>query len=181
MPRFLIGLTTLALIFGVSLAAPVPKTAKPVVGETNENGLITTHREKLQLAASSEWANWPVAHAFDGKAETSWYSNNGDAPQNGKTPTITVTFPEDVRMKRVTVLGNRDPQYPTGYFVLEGKFELLDKDDKVLETHEMKAAGEKHDFDWVLKKLTTVRAVRFTMTKDEGQTGCVGIGEFQVE
>lgn len=171
----------LIAVLGVSLAAPVPKEARPTVGENNENTLVTAHRDKLKLEASSEWDNWPVGHAFDGKPETSWYSNNGDAPQNGKTPTITVTFPEDVKVKRVTVLGNRDPQYPTGYFVTEGKFELLDKEDKVLESHELKSVGDKHDFDWVLKKFATVRAVRFTMTKDLGQSGCVGIGEFQVE
>lgn len=181
MVRAFVGLVVVATVLGGLAAAPVPKEAKPKVEDKNTNALVTKHRDNLKLEASSEWANWPVAHAFDGKEETSWYSNNNDAPQSGKTPTITVTFPEDVKVKRVTILGNRDPQYPTGYFVLEGKIELLDKDDKVIDTHELKGEGEKHDFDLILKKLTTVRGVRFTMTKDEGQTNCVGLSEFQVE
>lgn len=179
--RFLVGSLVVALALSVGLAAPVPKDAKPRVEDKNTNTHVTAYRDKLKIEATSEWAQWPVAHAFDGKEETSWYSNGGDAPQNGKTPTVTVTFPENVKIKRVTILGNRDPQYPTGYFVLEGKIELLDKDGKVLDAHEMKGEGEKHDFDLILKKFTTVRAVRFTMTKDEGRSGCVGLGEFQVE
>lgn len=171
-----------AVGFALSLAAaPVPKTAKPVVGETNTNALVKAHKDKLKLEASSEWDSWPVAHLFDDNSATSWYSNGGDAPQNGKTPTIKVTFPEAVNVKRVTILGNRDPQYPTGYFALEGKIELLDKDDKAISTHELKGTGDKRDFDLILTKLTAVRAVRFTITKDEGQTSCVGLGEFQVE
>lgn len=180
MSRFLVA-TFVVLVAAVVYAAPVPKTTKPTVGEKNTNDLVTKYKDKLTLNASSQWDSWPVGHAFDGNEQTSWYSSGGDAPQNGKTPTITATFPEDVRVKRVTVLGNRDPQYPTGYFVLEGKIELLDKDDKVISTHELKGEGEKHDFDLILKKLTTVRAVRFTMTKDEGQSSCVGLGEFQIE
>lgn len=142
---------------------------------------MKSHREKLKLEASSEWESWPVAQLFDGDEKTSWYSNNGDAPQNGKTPTIKVTFPENVTAKRVTVLGNRDPQYPEGYIALEGKIELLDTDDKVIASHELKATGEKHDFDLILTKLTPLRAVRLTITKDDGKNGCVGLGEFQVE
>jgi F5/8 type C domain len=181
MVRFAIPLFAFGLLLGYGTAAPVPKSVKPVVGETNTNALVKAHRQKLVTAASSEWDSWPVAHLFDGNDKTSWYSNNGEAPQNGKNPTIKVTFPENVAVKRVTVLGNRDPQYLEGYFVLEGKIELLDKDDKVLSTHELKGAGEKHDFDLVLTKLTTLRAVRFTATKDEGRLGCVGLGEFQIE
>ncbi len=179
--RFAIPLLAFALCLGVGSAAPVPKSSKPVVGETNTNALVKAHREKLILAASSEWESWPVGHLFDGNEKTSWYSNNGEAPQNGKNPTIKVTFPENVSVKRVTVLGNRDPNYPDGYFVLEGKIELLDKDDKVIASHDLKGAGEKRDFDLILTKLTTLRAVRFTATKDERVSGCVGLGEFQIE
>jgi hypothetical protein len=181
MTRFALVLIALGQLGLPGWAAPVPKTAKPTIGETNTNALIKAHREKLTIAASSEWENWPANNLLDGNEQTSWYSNNGEAPQNGKNPTIKVTFPENVAVKRVTIRGNRDPQYANGYFVLEGKFELLDKDDKVITTHEMKGTGDKHDFDLILTKITTLRAVRFTCTKDQGQMGCVGLGEFQIE
>ena len=82
-------------------------------------------------------------------------------------------------VKRVTVLGNRDPEYPSGYTVTDGTVELLDANGKVISTHDVLAAGEKFDFDLRLEKPTTVRAVRFTMTKSE--QGHCGLGEFQVE
>lgn len=181
MVRVALGFFAFAVLVGLGSAAPVPKGTKPVVGETNTNTLVKAHREKLKLEATSEWESWPVAHLFDGDEKTSWYSNNGDAPQNGKTPTIKVTFPENVAVKRVTVLGNRDPQYPEGYIALEGKIELLDKDNAVISSHEIKATGEKHDFDLILTKLTTLRTVRLTITKDDGKNSCVGLGEFQIE
>ena len=87
--------------------------------------------------------------------------------------------PADVGVKRVTILGNRDPAYATGYTVSEGKVELLDANDTVIATHDLSGAGDKFDFDLRLEKPTTVRAVRFTMTKSE--QGHCGLGEFQVE
>jgi hypothetical protein len=169
------------LVAAVGVSAPVPKAAaKPEHGEKNSNALITKHHDKLELKASSEWQGWPTTNLFDGKEETSWYSNTPDNTTTGtNNPVITVVFPEDVAIKRVTVLGNRDPQYLTGYFVTEGTIELLDKNDKVVGTHEMKGAGDKFDFDLKLDKFHTVRAVRFTMTKSEN--GYCGMGEFMVE
>jgi hypothetical protein len=90
-----------------------------------------------------------------------------------------MTFPEDVKVKRVTVLGNRDPQYPQGYTVSEWTVDLLDEKGKVVESFDLKGAGDKCDFDLVLKRFTTVRGVRFKMTKSEN--GYCGLGEFMVE
>jgi F5/8 type C domain len=179
--RAVCGLLVGGLLAAVGTSAPVPKAApKPEFGEKNTNALVTKHREKLELKATTDWApNWPVDHLFDGKEETSWYSNQPDSTATESKPAVTVTFPEDVKVKRVTVMGNRDPQYPTGYFATEGFVELLDASEKVVSKHELKSAGEKHDFDLKLDKFVTVRAVRFTMTKSEN--GYVGLGEFLVE
>jgi hypothetical protein len=180
MQRVTCGLVAAAVLAAVGVSAPVPKASpKPVHGETNTNALVTKHREKLELKASSAWDNWPVGHLFDGKDETSWYSNSPDSTAAETKPIISVAFPEDVKVKRVTVRGNRDPQYPTGYFVTEGTIELLDKNDKVISTYEIKSDGDKHDFDLKLDKFATARGVRFTMTKSEN--GYVGLGEFMVE
>ncbi len=182
MRRAVCGMLAAGLVVAVGLSAPVPKqSAKPEHGEKNTNALVTKHHDKLDLKASSDWApQWPVGHLFDGDEKTSWYSKDPDTTATGKNnPVVTVTFPEDVTIKRVTVMGNRDPQYLTGYFVSEGTVELLDKNDKVIVTHEMKGAGEKFDFDLKLDKFHTVRAVRFTMTKSEN--GYCGLGEFMVE
>lgn len=180
MRQFLIGFSTVLVVATLALAAPVPKPPpKPVVGETNTNALVTKYGDKLKAEASTEWADWPVGHLLDGKPETSWYSNTPDNTVNGINPVVTLTFPEDVTIKRVTVLGNRDPQYPTGYFVTQGTIDLLDAKGKVVASHDLKGRGEKCDYDLILKRYTTVRGVRFTMTKTEN--GYCGMGEFQVE
>lgn len=181
MRRTVCGVLVAGLVVAVGVSAPVPKApAKPEHGEKNTNALVTKHHEKLDLKASSEWQGWPKGNLLDGKDETSWYSNSPDNTTTGtNNPVLTLVFPEDVTIKRVTVMGQRDPQYLMGYFATEGTFELLDKNDKVIATHEMKGAGEKYDFDLKLDKFQTVRAVRFTMTKSEN--GYVGLGEFMVE
>lgn len=181
MRRAVCGLLAVGLAVAVGTSAPVPKrSAKPEHGEKNTNALITKHKEKLELKATSEWAgSWPVGHLFDGKDETSWYSNQPDSTLTDQKPVVTVLFPEDVTIKRVTLRGNRDPQYLNGYTVSEGTIELLDKNDKVIAKHEMKGEGEKSDFDLKLEAFQTVRGVRFTCTKS--QNGYVGMGEFMVE
>ncbi len=182
MRRILCGLVAVGLLAAVGVSAPVPKKPlKPEHGEKNTNALVTKHKEKIAMTASSDWGGqWPVGNLIDGDEKTSWYSKDPDTTATGKNnPVVTLTFPDDVSVKRVTVLGNRDPQYPTGYFVTEGTVELLDKDDKVVATHALKAAGDKNDFDLKLDKFATARAVRFTMTKSEN--GYCGLGEFMVE
>ena len=181
MRRIVGGLVAVAVLAAVGVSAPVPKKPpKPEVGEKNTNALVTKHREKLELKASSVWEGWPTTNLTDGDEKTSWYSNQPDTTTTGtNNPAVTVVFPEDVTVKRVTLMGQRDPTYPTGYTVSEGTIELLDKNDKVIATHDMKAAGEKSDFDLILDKFHTVRAVRFTMTKSEN--GYCGMGEFMVE
>jgi hypothetical protein len=181
MSRGWFAVAVLSLTLPAVVAAPVPRDAKRL-GKENTNALVKAHRADLRIDASSEWQNWPVGHAFDEQPATSWYSNNGDAPMNNAAPWVRATFPDDVLVRRVTVLGNRDPQYPNGYFVLEGRFELLDKAGKVLAVKELKSAGEKHDFDWIIDRPPVgVRAVRFTATRDQGSSSCVAISEFQVE
>src|SRR5438067_13612672 len=108
MSRGWFAAAALALAVPVA-AAPVPKDAyRP--GKENSNALVKKYRADLTIDASSEWQNWPAANAFDGEPTTSWYSNSGDAPMNNTTPWVRVTFPDDVLVRRVTVLGNRDPQ-----------------------------------------------------------------------
>lgn len=182
MKRIVCGLVAAAVLAAAGVSAPVPKAApKPEHGKTNTNALVTKHHKKLELKASSDWGGqWPVGHLFDGDEKTSWYSKDPDTTLIGKNnPVVTVVFPEDVSVKRVTVRGNRDPQYPTGYFATEGTVEMLDENDKVIARHELKGEGEKYDFDLKLDKFATVRGVRFTMTKSEN--GYVGLGEFMVE
>lgn len=156
---------------------PLKAEQKPAAA--NGNALVTKHRAKLMATASSQWQSWPVTHLLDGNEKTSWYSNGPDNTSTVNKPWVKLTFPEDVSVTRVTVLGNRDPEYPNGYTVTDGTVELLDANGKVISEHALTGAGEKSDFDLRLTTPTKVRAVRFTMTKS--LTGNCGLGEFQVE
>ena len=148
--------------------------------KANSNALVTKHKANLEVKASSDWGGqWAATNLIDGEETTTWYSNTPDNTVSGSKPVVTLTFPADVSVKRVTILGTRDPSYPTGYTVTEGTLELLDKDGKAVAKHELKAAGDNSDFDLPLTAATTARAVRFTMTKSTN--GSCALGEIQVE
>lgn len=181
MSRIVWTVLLVTLVTAVARAAPVPKELQPTVGEKNSNQLIKQHKDKLKLTASTEYSGYPVARLIDEKPESVWYSAAKDCPTNGTIPTVTVTFPEDVRIKRVTLFGSRDPANTSGYFVVEGTIELLDRDNKVIGSHDLKGTGDNYDFDLILKRYTTVRGVRFKATKDQERYNCVALSEFQVE
>lgn len=163
-------------------AAPVPKDATPRKLPPNTNALLQKHVNGMKYDASSEWAGWAIGKLFDGDVSTSWFSGSEDAPTNGKHPWVKATFPEPVLVHRVTVLGNRESNYPSGYFATAGYFEFLDAEGDLLLKSALKSEGEKHDFDLELKHpLANVRAIRFTATADVGQMSCIGLSEMQVE
>ena len=182
MLRLICLASVVSLTAAVLLAAPVPKNALPALGKTNANTLIKEYKEKLVIDASSEWEGWPVANAFDSDEKTSWYSISGESATNGKEPWVRVRFPVNDTVRRVTILGNRDPQWPDGYTATEGKIEYLDADEKVLAKVDLVGKGDKHDFEHTPKEpIVGVRAIRFTITKDKATGGCVSVGEFQAE
>jgi hypothetical protein len=176
-------MTRLALLLAFAApAAPVPKGALPPLGPANANALVKKHKGRLAVEASTECGGWPTAKAFDGDEATSWFSAAGETASAGLTPWVKATFPEDVLVRRVTIRGNREPQWPNGYSALEGRVELLDAAGKVLVARELKAAGDRHDFEFVpANGVGAVRAVKFTVTRDQGTGGHTAVGEFQVE
>jgi hypothetical protein len=184
--RFLGGLLGLLLLLTVGAAAPVPKSdpKKDEAGE-NKNTLVEKYRAKLAVTASSACQGYPPEMALDGKKETSWYSALGESAALGKKPWLMVTFPEDVTVNRLTVLGNRDPNYPIGYSILTGLAEFLDADGKVLWKEECDAIGDKKDFEFKPKEvIKRIRAVRFTSLKDEGDQNSsqdIAVAEILIE
>jgi hypothetical protein len=157
----------------------------PAVTTDNKNTLVLAHRKKLQLSASTTWQGWPEAFAFDGSPYTSWFSGQDDAAAKGRKPWLQLTFPEDVKVKRVTVLGNRDPFWPRGFTILAGSVELLDAKGKRLGFEENDGIGNAYDYDFrFFPPVVRVRAIRFHALGDQGQEttyGDIAIGEIQVE
>lgn len=176
------------LLSASAVASPVPK-GKPAPRERtpNSNALLKRDRAGLVFSRSTEWQGWPPDKAFDGNPDTSWFSTVGDTAAEGKRPWLAVTFPADVAVSRVSVLGNREPGSPVGYAVRTGRLELLDADGRVVIQCEREATGDRADLDFVLcEPFGRVRTVKVTALKDDtseqkGQTRCVGIAEVMVE
>jgi hypothetical protein len=151
----------------------------------NSNSLLKEYRGKVVVTASSFWPGWPPEKAIDADSETSWFTAGNDAAANGKEPWFMVELPADETVRRVTLLGNREPSWPTGFSILEGVIQFLDKDKKCLWGNEQAAGNAQRDFDFRPKEpVRNVRFIRFTSTKDEGNQTCykdIALAEIQVE
>ena len=171
------------LLAGSVVASPVPLSHRTInPNRPNTNALVKQYRNQLKLAASSSFNGWEEGKAFDGDPLTSWFSAVGDAPMSGKQPWVSVAFPEAVIVRRVTALGNREVQWPTGYSVLEGRIDLLDANGRVIVGRTVKAAGDKFDLNLIpIGPVVGVRTVRITATADQKQSNEVGVAEVQVE
>lgn len=182
-PAFVLALTVIPTMISSWLGADEQKPASSK--KENQNSLIAEYKAKLQFSASSEWPGWPASMAFDGDAKTSWFTVGGDAAAHKTTPWIMVAFPDEVTVRRVTILGNREDPWATGYTIRVGKLELLDKDGKVLLAKENECGENRLDIDFPLAKpVAGVRSVRFTSLKDEGDQNPyddIALGELQVE
>ncbi len=154
----------------------IRKPAGPIIASSN--AIINAYRNTVALSVSSQHPGWDAKKAFDGNEQTSWFSQLNQV----NNPWIQVAFPNDVVVRRVTILGNREPSYPTGYDVLDARLELFDRDDLLIASREMKSIGERNDFDCTFKvPYARVRSIRFTSTRDERNSRYIALGEFQVE
>ena len=137
------------------------------------------------MTASSVWLGWPAEQVIDDKIESSWFSAGGDAAAPGKTPWVQANFPVDVPVRRVTILGNREPAWLIGFTDPSGTATLLDKDGKELKTEKNDGTGNFRDFDFKFDPpVEGVRSVRFTSLKDQGDQTTfkdIAIAELQVE
>src|SRR5262249_10531998 len=136
-------------------------------------------------SASSSYAGWPVTNATDGDLHTSWYSDTGDSAARGKAPFFQVEFAAPRTVRRVTILGNRDPNFPKGFTIHTGRLDLFDDRGHAFVSLEGEGRGSLRDFEFRLRPPTPdVEVVRFTSLADEGDQngyGDVAIAEFQVE
>jgi hypothetical protein len=184
-----------SLVLGVALLAvggvALPDDQKPddadppkIITE-NKNTLIKTHKDKLEIKASTFYQGWEPEKLIDDKLDTSWFSDSGDAAAKGTTPSITITFPEDVTVTRVSIAGNREPDFLDNYSVLTGTVEFLDADGKSLGKEEREGKGMRYDFEFKPKEaVKKVRAINFVSVKDQGDKndfGDIALGEFLIE
>lgn len=165
-----------------SASSPAPPSNEPKT--QNSNSLLLRYRDQVRLDASSEWGDKPVSRLIDGDPRTSWFSL-GSQVDLEQGHWVEVQFPEAVAVRRVTVLGNRDPFSLTGYTITAGRFDLLDASGNVLAGGSPSPTGLPKDFE-ILFALAVqgVRKVRFTATADEqklGGGGSVALAEILIE
>lgn len=164
---------------------PIEVKEVPKIKTDNTNALLKEYKGKITVTASTFWPTWEPSKVIDGNLETSWFSNRGDAAAKGTKPWVMLEFPQDETVKRVTVLGNREPAWLTGYTILAGTLEFRDKDQKRLWFDENEGVGNLRDFDFKPKTpIKNVRFIRFTSTRDQGDKNPyddIAIAEIQIE
>lgn len=175
-------LAAVALLGTTSLLA-ADDEVKPLTD--NSNGLMREYQGKLKFTCSTYWPTWGPEKAFDGNPSKSWFTARKDAAAFGTKPWVAVEFPQDVTVRRVTILANREPPWQIGYTILVGRVELLDANGEVLYHRDDEVGGERMDMEVRPQKpIAKVRTVRFTSHKDEGDQNPyedVAIGEMMVE
>lgn len=187
MCRILLISIVLALLVPVTVvsAQESAEQVRPRQIKDNSNHLIRKHRKDLSFDASSTWSGWPASRAFDGDRETSWFSASKDAAALETDPWIEVTFPEDIAVRRVTVWGNREPRWLTGYSVTVARIEFRDGDGKILCNQRARGSGESFDYDFdlggTLENVRRIRLVSLSDQGDENPDSDIAIGEFEIE
>ena len=145
-------------------------------------------RDALPLSgepsASSTFSGWPMTNALDGDETTSWYSGQDDSVGKGTSPFFQITFPTARSVRRVSILGNRDPSYFDGFAILHARLDVFDDAGHLLQSLRADGQGDRRDYTFELGSVEGVKAVRFTSLGDEGNRnlwGDIAIAEVRVE
>ena len=162
-----------------------PQNTDGAAKPANRNSLLAEYGDQVEITASTCWGGWEPENAIDGNPETSWFTDRDDAAAKGTKPWIQLTLPKAETIHRVTVLGNREPDWLAGFSIREGKLELRDANGTVVWSARERGEGKPGDFVFHLDKgVENVRALRFTSLRDEGeqnQYGSVALAEILVE
>jgi F5/8 type C domain len=152
---------------------------------TTDNKRAVLVARQVTVRASSEYSGWPATNAVDGDAKTSWYSGSNDSAAHGTKPFIEVVLDQPSVVRRVTILGNRDPSFLRGYTVFRGRLEVFDARGRVLTSRPSDGTGNRRDFDFLIDPpVHDAVIVRFTSLIDEGDKnsyGDIAIAEVQVD
>lgn len=151
----------------------------------NSNDLIREYQTEIELTASTTWRGWPANKVVDGNFETSWFSAARDATSFDAKPWVKLQFPRDVSVRRVSIWGNREPSWPTGYSVKTARIELLNADGKVVFQKIQKGKGDCFDYDLEFNQpkehIRSIRIVALTDQGSENPYSDIAFGEIEVE
>ncbi len=130
----------------------------------------------VAVAASSFLAGSPPTLAIDADPQSSWFTDEGDAANQGGSPFLEVILPADRDLSQVRLLGNR--QIPNGRDFFAGIVQAFDGVGvEIFNSGALPILTLSRDLSVPLD-LGQVRRVRFTATSDEGFTP--GLSEIQL-
>ncbi|MDH5763134.1 MAG: Ig-like domain-containing protein [Nitrospinota bacterium] len=126
--------------------------------------------------ASSVLADFPKENAIDGDLATSWFTDTGDAANQGSVPFIQVTLPFTSKVSLIKLLGNRIN--PDNHDFTQGVLQGFDENDNVIFDSGL-VTLPLPDRDLILPvSLDGLRKMKFTSVVDEGLNP--GLSEVQV-
>jgi WD40 repeat protein len=156
-----------------------PLKAIPPNISSNSNALIRQYRADLTFSSSE--AQSSHTQAVDGDSGTSWQSGWRDSVARGGHPWFQVNFPQEVTVRRVTILGPREQETA----ILAGVLDLLDRRGAVIASKRGESKTWPHDFEFPFEPpIERVQRVRWTSERDQGAEnpmGNVNVAEVLVE
>jgi hypothetical protein len=128
------------------------------------------------LSVSSFLTGFPSSLAVDEDLNTSWFTNTGDAANQGSQPFITLTLPSVLNVSKLRLFGNRTT--PDGSDFLQGTIQGFDKNGiEVFNSGPVDLPAPDRDVVVAIGGLE-LSEVKFTSTLDEGASP--GLSEFEV-
>ncbi|MFO0615770.1 MAG: discoidin domain-containing protein [Polyangiaceae bacterium] len=127
--------------------------------------------EPPQITASTSYAGYDVARLLDGKLETSWFSAQNDSASAGSPTFVEVAFRRPRPLRKVVIMGNREPRWMDGFAIREGRLDVFDVRGDLVSSTTSAAIGDRSDFSFDLGNEVgsdAVSRVRFTSTSDDG-------------
>ncbi len=128
------------------------------------------------LSVSSFLTGFPSSLAIDEDLNTSWFTDTGDAANQGSQPFIALTLASPLKISKVRLFGNRTT--PDGSDFLQGTFQGFNESGaEVFNSGPVDLPAPDRDVVVAIGGLE-LNEVKFTSTQDEGSTP--GLSEFEV-
>ncbi len=138
---------------------------------------LSSHATLNVSSSNSGIRVYSPKRAIDGNLDTSWFTADGDAANQGKTPFFELIFDKDVIVSELKMFGNRE--YANGYDFISGVFQLFDQSgNEVYNSKVVELPAPHRDITLSIPDISDVRRVRFSSMSDESMEP--GFSELEV-
>lgn len=168
--------------FGARVMDRPPLSMEPHVLSEEERAAILARPERV--VASTTYRGYDVSRALDGNPATSWFSARDDSAARGKQTFVELGFTRPQPLRRVVILGNREPRWMDGFTVRAGRIDVFDAFGTCVFSAVADATGDRGDFAFEIASVDRASRVRFTSVSDDGaknEWGDVAIAEISLQ